>query len=267
MNVPLALEHVPVTEHDPPGVPVALVHGFTQNAACLRGFAEHVITALASGGSTARATLIDAPGHGASGHDRADLIDAGRLLVEAGGRGHYVGYSMGGRMLLHAALLFPDQFDSLTLIGATAGIDSVVERAERAVADDALAERLESEGLASFLDFWLGLPLFATLPEGAACRAERLANRPAGLAASLRNCGTGNQYPLWDRLAEISIPVQVMAGTADAKFTAIGRRMVAALPDARFDPVEGGHAVHSEHPAEVAGRIASFIRDVRRGGR
>lgn len=261
----LAYEQIPVDEHDSAAVPVVMVHGFTQNAACLRGFGTAVIAALATEGIPARATLVDAPGHGASEHDQADLIDAARLLVEAGGRGHYIGYSMGGRMLLHAALLFPERFDSLTLIGATAGIEDGNERAARAVADEQLAERLESEGLASFLDYWLDLPLFSSLPESSSCRAERLTNRPAGLAASLRSCGTGNQYPLWDRLPAIDVAVQVIAGTGDAKFTALGRRMVADLPNARFDPVEGGHAVHSERPNEVARLVASFIAAVRRG--
>lgn len=265
MGVMLAFEQIPPTELESTVLSVAMVHGFTQNAACLRQFAQSTIAALAENGDSAQVTLIDAPGHGASEHDRVDLFDAARLLVEAGGRSHYVGYSMGGRMLLHGALLFPECFDSLTLIGATPGIEDGGERVSRAAADHRLADRLESEGLESFLDFWLALPLFSTLPDAQSCRTERLVNRPAGLAASLRSCGTGNQDPLWNRLHEIETPVQVIAGSEDVKFTSIGRRMAAALPNGRFEFVEGGHAVHSERPTEVAQLIASFIVAVRRG--
>ena len=233
-----------------------LVHGFTQNIACMRPFAVELAHAL--GERTAAIAMIDAPGHGASEHDTADLIDAASLLVEAGGEGHYVGYSMGGRMLLHAALLFPDRFRSLTLIGATAGIDDGAERAKRMVADEQLAERLEGEGLESFLDFWLGLDLFATLPAGAAGRDERLTNRVAGLASSLRQCGTGNQFPLWGLLERIHVPVQVIAGASDTKFSALGQRMAKELPNAQFASVPGGHAVHSESPQAVAELIAGF---------
>lgn len=263
MSVVLAVEKIPEHEPDPAAIPIAMAHGFTQNAACLRAFGEALVEQLAVADSRARVTLIDAPGHGGSAHDDADLIDAGRLLTEAGGRAHYVGYSMGGRMLLHAALLFPERFESLTLIGATAGIASPVERAARALADDHLAERLETEGLEAFLDFWLDLPLFSTLPESRSCRSERLRNRPAGLAASLRNCGTGTQYPLWAQLPRIEVPVQVIAGTEDEKFTTVGREMAVALSNARFDAVAGGHAVHSEHPADVARIVAAFILGVR----
>lgn len=238
--------------------PFVLVHGFTQNAACMRPFASHLDRALKGSCRSGAIAMIDAPGHGASAHDRADLVDAASLLMEAGGDGHYVGYSMGGRMLLHAALLFPERFRSLTLIGATAGIPAGSERAARLVADAQLAERLESGGLEAFLEFWLGLDLFASLPTDAAMREERLTNRVGGLASSLRQCGTGNQFPLWEHLVGINVPVQVIAGASDAKFTALGQRMVEALPNARFASVPGGHAVHSEAPVAVAELVADF---------
>lgn len=235
-----------------------LVHGFTQNAACMRPFASQLAGSLESQDRSAAIAMIDAPGHGSSEHDQADLIDAASLLVEAGGDGHYVGYSMGGRMLLHAALLFPERFRSLTIIGATAGMVEGSERAKRMVADDQLAERLESNGLEPFIDFWLGLDLFASLPAESACRDERLTNRVAGLAASLRQCGSGNQFPLWGVLERITVPVQVIAGTSDEKFTKLGQRMVDALPNATFASVPGGHAVHSEAPEAVAALVVSF---------
>jgi 2-succinyl-6-hydroxy-2,4-cyclohexadiene-1-carboxylate synthase len=236
-----------------------MVHGFTQNAACLRPLAEVVAETVAEAGASVSIALIDAPGHGSSNHDNADLVDAARLIVEAGGDGHYVGYSMGGRMLLHAALLFPDRFASLTLIGATAGIESPTDRAARAAADEQLAQRLEADGLGPFLDFWLGLALFTSLSTEAACRDERMRNRVAGLAGSLRMCGTGNQFPLWHLLDRIDLPVQVIAGTEDTKFSEIGMRMVEHLPNARFEHVAGGHAVHSEQPAAVAKLISEFV--------
>ena len=65
-------------------------------------------------------------------------------------------------MALHVALAHPDRVGSLTLIGVRAGIDDPDERAERIAADEALADRIESEGIEWFADFWAGQPLFAT---------------------------------------------------------------------------------------------------------
>lgn len=166
---------------------------------------------------------------------------------------------MGGRMLLHAAFAAPSAFESLTLIGATAGIRDPDVRVARVERDQMLADRIESVGVGPFLDDWLAGPLFAGLNAEQSCRTERLENRADGLASSLRNCGTGTQLPLWDQLHQLDMPVLVIAGTDDAKFTSIGQEMVGAIgSNARFEAVAGGHAVHLENSLACADVITEF---------
>lgn len=236
------------------GTRLVLAHGFTQNTGCWGPFGR-----LLAGAH--RTVVVDAPGHGESLHDHADLSEAGSLLADAGGTGTYVGYSMGGRMALHAALQRPQEVSALVLIGATAGLDSEAERMSRRAADEVLAARLLADGLPAFLETWLAGPLFASLPASAACREERLRNRPEGLAANLRRCGTGNQDPLWDRIGAIDVPVLLLAGGLDAKFTAIAHRLAESIgSNASVRIVEGaGHAVHSERPEEVSALITEFV--------
>jgi 2-succinyl-6-hydroxy-2,4-cyclohexadiene-1-carboxylate synthase len=248
-------------EHRGAGDRLVLVHGFTQNAGCWGPFADELA-------AHRRLLLVDAPGHGRSGHDDADLDEAGRLVGgAAGGPAAHLGYSMGGRMALHLALARPELVRSLVLIGATGGIDDPGERAARRRDDDALAERIERGPLGEFLDRWLAGPLFAGLPAGADCRSERLANRPAGLAASLRRCGTGCQRPLWGDLHRLAMPVLVLAGERDAKFCAAGRRLVDAIGgNATLEVQPGaGHALHLEAPAEAADRVLAFLARSRPG--
>jgi 2-succinyl-6-hydroxy-2,4-cyclohexadiene-1-carboxylate synthase len=235
---------------------MVLAHGFTQNSRCWGPFGHD----LAADHPVA---MVDLPGHGATParHDAADLHEAGRLLVEAGGEAVYVGYSMGGRVALHAALAYPAAVQALVLTGATAGIDEPEARRARREADEALADRLIEAGLPTFIDRWLAGPLFASLPPGAACRAERLTNRPEGLAASLRHRGTGTQEPLWDRLARLDIPVLVLAGSQDAKFCAIGRRLIELLPRSSMLGLPAGHAVHLERPASAADAVRRFVAE------
>ncbi|MEM7272436.1 MAG: alpha/beta fold hydrolase [Actinomycetota bacterium] len=236
---------------------LVLLHGFTQNVDGWGPFADRLA-------NHADLVLVDAPGHGRSGHDDADLETAADLSVEAGGRGVYVGYSMGGRVALHAALSHPAAVSGLVLIGATAGLDDPADRADRMAADEALATRLEAEGLPAFLDRWLNLPLFAGLDEQAAATPARLRNRADGLAASLRRCGTGTQAPLWDRLAGIEIPVLVIAGADDHKFTALGHRLVASCraAPARLVTIPGTHAVHLEAPEATAAAVVDHLRAI-----
>ena len=108
---------------------------------------------------------VDAPGHGGSSAFFAGLRTGARLIADQGGPATYVGYSMGGRFVLHVALANPELVRGLVLIGATAGIDDPDERAERHRLDAAMADRLEREGLDRFLDAWLAQPLFAGLTE------------------------------------------------------------------------------------------------------
>ncbi len=51
----------------------------------------------------------------------------------------------------------------------------------------------------------------------------------------------------------------MIAGRSDKKFTEIGMRMADVLPNATFRAVDGGHAVHSERPGEVAALISDFV--------
>ncbi|MGZ4716002.1 MAG: alpha/beta fold hydrolase [Acidimicrobiales bacterium] len=220
-----------------------LVHGFTQTSACW----SPVDDPLAGLGDV---VAVDAPGHGTAAAVELDLPDGARYVVDAGGRGTYVGYSMGARFCLHAALARPDLVERLVLISGTAGLDDAADRADRRASDEALADHLLDVGVPAFLDEWLALPLFAGLPPERAHRAARQANTAAGLASSLRLAGTGTQVPLWDRLPELVVPVLVVAGADDAKFVDLARRMATAIgPNAELAVVEGaGHTVHLEQP-------------------
>ncbi|MFN0027797.1 MAG: alpha/beta fold hydrolase [Acidimicrobiales bacterium] len=203
---------------------LVLVHGFTQNSRCWSPVLEQLAADFT-------VIAVDAPGHGTSPalHDHADPGEAARLIVEVGGRAHYLGYSMGGRLCLRAACDHPDMVASLTLVGATPGLPDAEERARRRRDDEQLADQLQLEGLGPFLDHWLALPLFAGLNPAAQARTERLTNRVEGVATSLRRCGTGNQLPLWDRLADLDMPVLALAGARDEKFAAVAQAMVAAI--------------------------------------
>ena len=236
---------------------VVLAHGFTQTA---RSWATFT-TLLRAATPDVETVAVDLPGHGDSdASPDADLWASADQLVARGGPGTYVGYSMGGRVALHAALTQPDEVRALVLIGATAGIDDPAERQARRDADDRLAGHIESVGVPTFIDEWLANPLFAGLTEATAQRADRLRNTAAGLSASLRATGTGTQTPLWDRLGEIECPVLVLVGERDEKFTELGQRLVDGIIDAELVVVpDAGHSVHLERPEATVAAIGAWL--------
>jgi 2-succinyl-6-hydroxy-2,4-cyclohexadiene-1-carboxylate synthase len=229
---------------------LVLLHGFTQTG---RSW-QPVLHALAA---RYRAVAPDLPGHGAFADRRPASFAACDAYLRALARAPITlaGYSMGGRIALHAALSLGDRVERLVLIGASPGIADAAERAARAADDAALADRIEALGLEAFAREWEAQPLFAGMPRGVAeiAHADRMRNTASGLAAALRGLGTGAMPSLWERLGELTMPIELVVGERDVKFRAIAERMEAALPVARSHVVAGaGHAVHLEAPDAVA---------------
>jgi 2-succinyl-6-hydroxy-2,4-cyclohexadiene-1-carboxylate synthase len=245
------------------GLPLVLVHGFSQTARSWDPVRTELAAMLpVSPESWAPAQIIapDLPGHGIERDRPRDLASAAVALADRIGPAHYVGYSMGGRVCLHLAALRPDVVAGLVLINTTAGIDDPAQRAQRREADHRLAARIEAIGVEAFIDEWLAQPMFATLPVDPERIAERLENSASGLADSLRLAGTGEQQPLWDRLGHLRAPTLVITGALDHTFTELGHRLIETIAGATLAVVpDAGHAVHLERPAVVAHLLAQWL--------
>jgi 2-succinyl-6-hydroxy-2,4-cyclohexadiene-1-carboxylate synthase len=247
------------------GQPVTLLHGFTQSA---RSW-EEVISLMPAGWIW---IVPDLRGHGqtqtrpgapctmdACTSDLEALWDT--LGIE---RTHLVGYSMGGRLALHVAARRPARILSLLTIGAHAGLEEEARDGRRR-GDEALAQRITTDGLEAFVDYWSSLPLFAGLerrgaPFLAQVRAERMNNHVTGLADSLRGMGAGVMEPVWDELAHVPFRCTFVAGQLDHGYVASARRLVAAVPNGRVEIVpRAGHAVHQERPDAFARILANHL--------
>lgn len=240
------------------GPPLALIHGFTQSARAWGRAGDALALRY-------RLLAIDAPGHGGSAGVEADLpAGADMMAAQVGelvGPAAWLGYSMGGRYALHVALRHPDVVDKLILVSATAGIDDPGAREERLRADEALADRAEQEGLERFVRWWLSQPLFATLPPEAAVVEGRLGGTAAGLATSLRLAGTGTQAPLWEQLPGLDMPVLVVAGGLDTKYSELARRLASTIGDNATLRIihDAGHACHLERPDEFVDVVGAWL--------
>ncbi len=245
-----------------------LLHGFTESARVWDALVDAWAGSL-------RVIAVDLIGHGRS--DAPDdpsrytlerAVADLRSLLDALGitRAHLVGYSLGGRVALRFALDAPERSGALVLVSASAGIADAAERAARLAHDEALAGRIERDGLAAFVAEWEAQDLFATeraLPDArrALIQRERLAQRPQGIANSLRGMGQGAMVPLWDRLGALRAPALLVTGARDARYGAIGTRMASAMRHARHVALsDAGHGAHRERPAELAALVGEFLR-------
>jgi 2-succinyl-6-hydroxy-2,4-cyclohexadiene-1-carboxylate synthase len=245
--------HVEVDGHGPA---LLLLHGFSGN---IRAW-DAVRPELAK---FTQVIAIDLIGHGCSTapvdadrytfawacRDLVALLDALELPSV-----DLLGYSMGGRLALHLAVQAPERISRLLLESASPGIEHDDARRQRIDSDARLAERIERDGIAAFVAEWEQLPLLQPAPHvSAAARqehhAQRLRNKPLGLANSLRGMGAGQQTPLWSRLAQVNQPVHLIVGADDVRYREIAERMHAVLPRAELAVVpDAGHTVHVDQP-------------------
>jgi 2-succinyl-6-hydroxy-2,4-cyclohexadiene-1-carboxylate synthase len=251
------------------GTPLLLVHGFTGRGASWGTHAEAFARSF-------RVIVVDLPGHGRT----ATPADPRRASVECaaddlamilrrldGAPAHVLGYSLGARIALRLAVAHPDVVRRLVLESPSAGIADPRARAERRAADDALATRLERDGIERFVAQWEAQPVFAgraALPPARADRIRRirLASRPAGLAVSLRGAGQGAMEPLLDRLGSVTARTLVIAGALDDVARPRIEAVARGIPGARLAIVDGaGHAPHDERPLAFRRLSLDFLQE------
>ena len=195
--------------------------------------------------------------------DHAEHSFEGRLReIAAAGADVLVGYSLGGRLALRAALRSPESFTGLVLVGSTAGIEEGPLRGVRAEADEKLASWMEAMPIEDIVSLWERQPLFAdqseTLVEEQ--RPGRLSHDPRSLALLLRTAGQGTLDPVWHELRTFEVPLLAIAGARDDGYSAAVKRIASVAPNARAAIVEdAGHAAHLQRPDEVARLISEFL--------
>lgn len=254
------------------GPPVVLLHGFTGSLTTW----QHLAAVLSA---DFEVLAVDIVGHGESDSPAAleryqmlrcvdDLVALLRALGHE--RASWLGYSMGARTALQVAVHRPDAVDALVLEGVTPGLADAGERAARVASDEALAERIEREGIEAFVDFWQSIALWNTQDGLSAetvegLRRQRMANTQIGLANSLRGMGTGAYEPVHARLVEVEVPTLLLTGALDLKFTAIAEEMAKTLPNVERHVIDGaGHAVHLEDPVAFDAAVTAFLGRVHR---
>jgi 2-succinyl-6-hydroxy-2,4-cyclohexadiene-1-carboxylate synthase len=190
----------------------------------------------------------------------------GRLaeIAEAGEGALLVGYSLGGRLALRAALRDPGRYGGLVTLSAGAGIEDATQRATRAEADARLAGWMENASIEDVVGIWERQPLFADQPDALVLqqRAGRLSNDPRELASLLRSAGQGVLDPVWSELGKLTLPLLALAGSHDEGYSDAARRVAAAVPHGRAETIEqAGHAAHLQRPEAVAALLVDFVDD------
>lgn len=249
------------------GEPLLLLHGFTGNADTWK-FLSPLLC------SHYQLIMVDIIGHGKTDTD-ADLeryrIEEmandlkcifDRLSISSA---HVLGYSMGGRLALTFANLYPQCVCSLILESTSPGLATEEERSERRKSDQILAERILEDGIESFVERWENIALFESqkripLEQRINIRNQRLMNSTRGLANSLLGMGTGSQPSWWEELKKLTMPVLLITGDLDKKYCEIAERMKNRLNNCEWIIINDvGHAIHVEDGDKFGKIVSEFL--------
>ena len=125
-----------------------------------------------------------------------------------------------------------------------------------------IANHLVDVGVDTFLEEWIAPAVVrcATPTPPPTLPSDERTLR-TGLASSLRLAGTGALVSVGNRLPELAMPVLVMAGERDTKFTAIGRQLAGSAQRGTFESIAGAdHAAHLQRPDAVVALLRRWMR-------
>lgn len=175
---------------------------------------------------------------------------------------HVCGYSLGGRLAFGLVAGHSSLFSRATIISANPGLTDDADRPGRAEQDEKWAALIEREGIERFIESWERQPLFASqtrlpLAVRELQRVQRRRHDPRGLAAAMRALSLARMPAYGAAVAALDLPIDLVTGSGDAKFTAIAADLATKLRRARHVVVpDVGHNVVLEAAEQIAAVLA-----------
>ncbi|HMY57998.1 MAG TPA: 2-succinyl-6-hydroxy-2,4-cyclohexadiene-1-carboxylate synthase, partial [Pseudomonadota bacterium] len=172
---------------------------------------------------------------------------------------------MGARLALALAIRHPQRVSSLMLIGVDPGIVDDADRQARIQWEDRWVRLLLEKGLPSFVSEWEKLPLFASqnrLSQTSQLqqRLSRLQHRPDAILWALRTLGTGRMPNLWPHVPSLQMPISLVTGEVDEKFSTIAQKLTSIHPFIEHHVISGsGHNPILEAPAQMLAVFSSHL--------
>jgi 2-succinyl-6-hydroxy-2,4-cyclohexadiene-1-carboxylate synthase len=175
------------------------------------------------------------------------------------------GYSLGGRLALHAMAAYPERWSGAVILSAHPGLFCVEDKVARRISDEIWARDARGMPWPVFLEKWNGQPVFGKESEIPPDQASLESQREA-IALAFENWSLGRQDDLREKLKSFRAPVLWITGSEDAKFTALGAEIKAVFPDCEHRILPGaGHRLLSGNREIVCDWIRTFSDSVERG--
>ncbi|MCM2282508.1 MAG: alpha/beta fold hydrolase [Bdellovibrionaceae bacterium] len=180
-----------------------------------------------------------------------------------------LGYSMGGRLALHAAIARPDLFSCAVIIGAHPGLVAEDMRLQRRLNDARWAERFRAEEWTSLVRAWGEQDVFAVRERDEdmiPLRREEGDFDRTRLAHTMSTWSLAEQENLRPALADLRLPMLWLHGASDRRFRELYRELRMDLIDspahAFVEIPRAGHRVPWDNPHEFIEQVQEFLNHV-----
>ncbi len=171
-----------------------------------------------------------------------------------------LGYSMGGRLALHALLAEPSLWRAAVIVSAHPGLEHEEDRIMRMAADAQWAADSLTMNWDEFVRKWKAQPVLRESGEEGLGDRTMLKRRHRAVARGFVEWSLGKQDDLRGRMGEIGCPVLWVNGAEDEKFCRLGVQAVSELMDGRQVIIPGaGHRVPWEAPGEFVGEVTGML--------
>lgn len=169
-----------------------------------------------------------------------------------------MGYSLGGRLALHALCQKPSLWQAAIIISAHPGLARPDLKEERLKNDSLWAKRFEEEPWEYLMTSWNSQAIFSQ-DNSVPIRQEREYER-LQLAKQLRSFSLGHQADLKEPLSSLPIPVLWMVGEKDQKFREAAQTIELSHPLSQHVTIEQvGHRLMWTEPLKVRQHIERFL--------
>jgi 2-succinyl-6-hydroxy-2,4-cyclohexadiene-1-carboxylate synthase len=197
-------------------------------------------------------------------HPREGLQNWGRALnrrvaKEPVQKRILLGYSMGGRLAMHALVDAPELWAGAIIVSANTGLKREEERAPRLQIDIDWARRFLKEPWEEVVQDWDRQAVFQG--QAPAFHRREVDYVRSDLAHAIEGWSVGKQSDLQEPLSKLPFPILWVAGEKDLKYVEIAKQMASVHPHSSYwIAPEAGHRVPWECTQPFLDEIHSWMQ-------
>ncbi len=171
-----------------------------------------------------------------------------------------MGYSLGGRLALHALIQHPQLWDGAILISTNPGQQTEMERQKRLKRDEEWAQRFEKESWKPLITAWDQQAVFGGIAPVFQREETHYSRRE--LTHMLREWSVGKQEDLTKELSSLPMPILWIAGNRDLAYSSLAKSLAFQHNKSQTWVVSDcGHRVAWEKKDLFQTKVKEFLDD------